>query len=255
MATRELPSLAPAPNGADCMSDGGPTARHVALIADGNARWAKRHGVSVAQGHEAAADTVLARLLDAEELGVAELTVYAFSTENWSRPAIEVDGLVALLTRRIARDTPQLHERNVRIRFIGRREGLSRPLELAMREAEELTARNDGIGLFMAINYGGRAEILDAAKSFRGTTEQEFREFLYAPEMHDPDVIIRTGGERRLSNYLLWQAAYAELVFRDDLWPDFDRTAFEAALADFSGRVRRFGGRAPSATSATGVGF
>lgn len=234
----------------DAVEDGVPTAngagtraRYVALIADGNARWAAQRGGSVADGHEAAADTVTARLADARALGIEELTVYALSTENWSRPPLEVNGLVDLLARRIELDAPRLHGAGVRIRFIGRAGGLSPRLVAAMGDAELLTAANTGIRLFVALNYGGRAEILDAARRFRGTSEQEFREFLYAPEMHDPDVIIRTGGERRLSNYLLWQAAYAELVFCEALWPDFDRRTLEACLGEFARRQRRFGGR------------
>jgi undecaprenyl diphosphate synthase len=131
----------------------------------------------------------------------------------------------------------------VRMRFIGRREGISGGLVEQMRGAEALTDENERITLFVAFNYGGRAEILDAARRFEGTTEEEFRDCLYAPEMHDPDLIIRTSGERRLSNYLLWQSAYSELVFRDELWPDFTREALEESLAEFSERRRRFGGR------------
>jgi undecaprenyl diphosphate synthase len=218
-------------------------ARSVALIADGNGRWAEEHGLSVAEGHEAAADTVIARLADAEDLGVRELTVYAFSTENWGRPPSEVAALIDLFAQRVAQDLERLHRKGVRIRFLGRLKGLAdRHLE-TMRRAEALTANNPGLKLFVAFNYGGRAEILDAARAFHGGSEQEFRELLYAPEMHDPDVIIRTGGERRLSNFLLWHAAYCELVFRDELWPDFDRRAFETALAEFASRQRRFGGR------------
>jgi undecaprenyl diphosphate synthase len=228
------------------------TAHYVAIICDGNARWAEANSLSVRAGHEAAADTVLARIDDATELGVEELTIYSFSTENWSRPSEEIDGLVDLLARRIERETPRLHEEGVRMRFIGRREGIAPSLVEAIERAEALTASNVGLKLFVAFNYGGRAEILDAARSFHGATEQEFRELLYAPEMHDPDVIIRTGGERRLSNYLLWQAAYAELVFCEELWPDFTRLAFEGALAEFPHRQRRFGGRAINGAAAMG---
>ncbi len=148
-----------------------------------------------------------------------------------------------MFSRRIAGETPELHEEGVRMRFIGRREGVSAELVERMRSAEALTDENRRITLFVAFNYGGRAEILDAARRFDGTTEQEFRDCLYAPEMHDPDLIIRTSGERRLSNYLLWQSAYSELVFRDELWPDFTREALEQSLAEFSERRRRFGGR------------
>jgi len=218
-------------------------ARYVAIITDGNGRWARAHGVPVNEGHSAGADTVKARLRDAAELGVEELTVYSFSTENWSRPVAEVEGLMAMFSQRIAGETPELHEEGVRMRFIGRRAGISAQLVEQMATAEAMTAANERITMFVAFNYGGRAEILDAARRFTGTTEDEFRKCLYAPEMHDPDLIIRTSGERRLSNYLLWQSAYSELIFRDELWPDFTRTALEESLAEFSERRRRFGGR------------
>ena len=233
----EQGSATPPPN-AEAQS-----ARYVAIITDGNGRWARAHGRPVNEGHSAGADTVKARLRDATELGVKELTVYSFSTENWSRPAQEVSGLMEMFSQRIVGETPELHEEGVRMRFIGRREGVSGELIERMRSAEALTDENRRITLFVAFNYGGRAEILDAARRFHGTTEQEFRDCLYAPEMHDPDLIIRTSGERRLSNYLLWQSAYSELVFRDELWPDFTREALEQSLAEFSERRRRFGGR------------
>ncbi len=220
-----------------------PAARYVAIITDGNGRWARAHGVSVTEGHSAGADTVKARLRDAAELGVAELTVYSFSTENWSRPPDEVDGLMQMFSRRIASETPELHDEGVRMRFIGRREGISDELLRQMSWAEEMTNANRRITLFVAFNYGGRAEIVDAARRFAGGSEEDFRACLYAPEMHDPDLIIRTSGERRLSNYLLWQSAYSELVFRDELWPDFSRDALEESLAEFSRRRRRFGRR------------
>jgi undecaprenyl diphosphate synthase len=220
-----------------------PNARYVAIITDGNGRWASEHGVSVNEGHNAGADTVKDRLRDAAELGVLELTVYSFSTENWSRPPEEVAGLMQMFSQRIARETPELDDEGVRMRFIGRREGVSPELVQRMRWSEELTAQNERITLFVAFNYGGRAEIVDAARRFGGGTEEDFRACLYAPEMHDPDLIIRTSGEQRLSNYLLWQSAYAELVFRDELWPDFSRDALEQSLAEFSRRRRRFGAR------------
>jgi undecaprenyl diphosphate synthase len=220
-----------------------PSARYVAIITDGNGRWAQARGLPVGEGHRAGADTLKARLRDAGELGVEELTVYSFSTENWSRPEEEVLGLMALFAERIVEETPELHDNGVRMRFIGRRDGVEPALVEQMEWAESLTDGNDRITLFVAFNYGGRAEIVDAARRFGGGDEEDFSKLLYAPEMHDPDVIIRTSGERRLSNYLLWQAAYSELVFRDELWPDFDREAFEASLAEYSARKRRFGGR------------
>jgi undecaprenyl diphosphate synthase len=222
----------------------GRRARYVAIITDGNGRWAQRRGLPVIAGHEAGADIVKARLRDAVDLGIRELTVYSFSTENWSRDDAEVAGLMAMFKRRIELETPELHEEGVRMRFIGRRTAPVAPeLVERMEWAEQTTAANQRITLFVAFNYGGRAEIVDAARTFTGTTEDEFRAHLYAPDMHDPDVVIRTSGERRLSNYLLWQAAYSEFVFRDELWPDFSREVFEESLEEFVSRQRRFGGR------------
>jgi undecaprenyl diphosphate synthase len=224
-------------------SDGG-RARYVAIITDGNGRWAKSRGLPVLAGHEAGADTVKARLRDAVDLGIEELTVYSFSTENWSRPADEVAGLMDMMGRRIELETPELHAEGVRMRFIGRRsDPVPEELIERMQWAEKLTASNARITLFVAFNYGGRAEILDAATTFAGGAEDEFRAHLYAPEMHDPDLIIRTSGEQRSSNFLLWQGHYSELVFRDELWPDFSRQAFEQSLEEFAARRRRFGGR------------
>jgi undecaprenyl diphosphate synthase len=217
--------------------------RYVAIITDGNGRWARERGLPVLAGHEAGADTVKARLRDAAELGVRELTVYSFSTENWTRPKAEVDGLMAMFAERIDRETPELDDEGVRMRFVGRREGLDPELRRRMDWAEEKTAANTRITLFVAFNYGGRAEIVDAARSFSGETEEEFRRHLYAPDMHDPDLLIRTSGELEISNYLLWQLAYAEFVFREEMWPDFSRSAFEASLAEYRRRARRFGAR------------
>ena len=219
--------------------------KYVAIITDGNGRWAQQRGLPAVEGHRAGADMVKARLRDAVELGIEELTVFSFSTENWSRPTEEVDGLMRMFGERIDTETPELHEEGVRMRFIGRREGV-----------DAGAGRADGVGggpdrrttigsrFFVAFNYGGRAEIVDAARRFEGSTEEEFRRHLYAPEMHDPDLLIRTSGEQRVSNYLLWQCAYSELVFRDELWPDFDRAAFEESLEEFETRQRRFGARA-----------
>ena len=218
-------------------------ARYVAIITDGNGRWAQNRGLPVLAGHEAGADVVKARLRDAVELGVKELTVFSFSTENWSRSPDEVNGLMAMFGRRIDLETPELHDEGVRMRFVGRRDGLDAELVRRMDWAEELTGDNDRITLFVAFNYGGRAEIVDAARTFTGETEEEFRRHLYAPDMHDPDLLIRTSGELRVSNYLLWQVAYSEFVFRDELWPDFSRADLEEALAAYDARARRFGGR------------
>jgi undecaprenyl diphosphate synthase len=222
---------------------GGPTAKYVAIITDGNGRWAQSRGLRPIEGHEAGADVVKERLRDAVEFGVEELTVFSFSTENWSRPQGEVAGLMRMFRERIDRETPELHDEGVRIRFLGRRDGIDPELIERMEWAEELTTGNDRIRFFVAFNYGGRAEIVDAAADFRGSTEEEFRDQLYAPEMHDPDLLIRTSGELRISNYLLWQCAYSELVFRDELWPDFSREAFKESLEEFEARKRRFGAR------------
>ncbi len=219
------------------------SARYVAIITDGNGRWAEQRGLPVVEGHRAGADTVKARLRDAVELGIEELTVFSFSTENWARPSAEVEGLMRMFGERIDAETPELHEEGVRMRFLGRRDGVADDLVERMSWAEETTAKNDRIVLFIAFNYGGRAEIVDAARNFKGDSEDEFRRHLYAPEMHDPDILIRTSGEQRISNYLLWQCAYSELVFRDELWPDFSRDAFEESLREFETRRRRFGAR------------
>jgi undecaprenyl diphosphate synthase len=218
--------------------------RHVAIITDGNGRWAEQRGREAVEGHRAGADVVKARLRDAAELGIAELTVFSFSTENWSRPEEEVTGLMKMFGERIDAETPELDDEGVRMRFIGRRAGVSSELAEKMAWAEERTASNQRITLFVAFNYGGRAEIVDAARTFQGETEEEFRGHLYAPEMHDPDLLIRTSGELRTSNFLLWQCAYSELVFRDELWPDFGRAAFEESLEEYRSRKRRFGARA-----------
>jgi undecaprenyl diphosphate synthase len=180
---------------------------------------------------------------DAVKLELLELTVYAFSTENWTRPRWEVDGLMEMFAELIESETPELDEQGVRMRFIGRREGVSDDLRSRMNWAEEKTAGNDRMTLYIAFNYGGRAEIVDAARRFGEGGEDEFAKCLYAPEMNDPDILIRTSGERRLSNYLLWQSAYSELIFTDTLWPDFSEADLQAALDEFDARERRFGAR------------
>jgi len=225
------------------MAAGGRAARYVAIITDGNGRWAQQRRLPVIDGHQAGADVVKARLRDAVEFGVRELTVYSFSTENWSRPAEEVAALMRMFSQRIANETPELDAEGVRMRFIGRREGVHPELVEQMEWAEAKTAANDRITLFVAFNYGGRAEIVDAAARFEGGTEEDFAKLLYAPDMHDPELVIRTSGEQRLSNYLLWQSAYSELHFTEVLWPDFSREDFEAALGEYEVRRRRFGGR------------
>ena len=221
----------------------GVSATYVAIIMDGNGRWAHQHGVPISEGHKAGADTVKARLRDAVDLGVRELTLYSFSTENWNRPQDEVDALMALFSARIIDETPELHEEGVKMRFVGRREGVLPELLEQMAWAEDKTAENTRLTLFIAFNYGGRSEILDAAEQYTGGGEDAFRQLLVRardarPGPADPDL-----GEQRISNYLLWQAAYSELHFTDVLWPDFSRADFEEALASYEARVRRFGGR------------
>jgi undecaprenyl diphosphate synthase len=218
-------------------------ARYVAIIMDGNARWATERGLPVLEGHRRGAQTLKQTVRDAVSLDLLELTVYAFSTENWSRPRWEVDGLMAMFAELIESETPELDEQGVRMRFIGRRDEVSDELRERMGWAEEKTASNDRMTLYVAFNYGGRAEIVDAARRFEGGDEQDFANLLYAPEMNDPDILIRTSGERRLSNYLLWQCAYSELVFSDLLWPDFNRDELASALDEFTARERRFGSR------------
>jgi undecaprenyl diphosphate synthase len=215
-------------------------ARHVAIITDGNGRWAERRGLPVGEGHRAGAENVRARLRDAAELGVEEFTVYAFSTENWERPDEEVEGLLRLLAEYIDAVTPELHAEGVRLRFIGER-GAPLPPTLVerMEWAEDLTEANRRITFFVPFNYGGRAEILRAAAAFDGGSEDDFARGLYAPEMHNPQLMIRTSGEQRLSNYLLWQIADTELVFRDELWPDFSRRSLEESLAEYARRQER----------------
>jgi undecaprenyl diphosphate synthase len=231
----------PEPAGREAEHSGRP--EYVAIITDGNGRWAAERGLPAIEGHRVGADIVKERLRDAAEFGIRELTVFSFSTENWQRPQDEVDGLMAMFAERIDRETPELDSEGVRMRFIGRRDGVSEALVDRMDWAEGVTGGNERITLFVAFNYGGRAEIVDAARRFDGSTEDEFGAALYAPEMHEPDLLIRTSGEQRISNFLLWQCAYSELVFRDELWPDYDRAAFEDSLRTFERRQRRFGGR------------
>jgi undecaprenyl diphosphate synthase len=218
-------------------------ARYVAIIMDGNARWAERHGLPVLEGHRQGAQALKRTVRNGVDLGLRELTVYAFSTENWSRPRPEVEGLMAMFADLIESETPELDEEGVRMRFMGRREDVSNELRERMGWAEERTVANTRMTLFVAFNYGGRAEIVDAARRFAGGDEDDFRRCLYEPDMTDPELLIRTSGERRLSNYLLWQSAYSELVFSDALWPDFDRDDLAGALEEYAVRERRFGAR------------
>ena len=210
---------------------------------DGNARWAQAHGLPVLAGHREGAKALKRTVRHAVKHEVEELTVYAFSTENWSRPSDEVEGLMAMFAELIESETPELDEEGVRMVFIGRREEVSADLREKMGWAEEKTRANDRMKLFVAFNYGGRAEIVDAAERYEGGGEEAFAKLLYAPDMNEPDVLIRTSGEQRVSNFLLWQTAYAELYFADVLWPDFDEEHLVAALEDIAARERRYGAR------------
>ena len=219
------------------------SATRVAIIMDGNGRWATERGLPVLEGHRRGAKTLKQTVKDAVGLGIEQLTVYAFSTENWARPRDEVAGLMEMFGELIVSETPELHGEGVRMRFVGRRHEVSARMQEQMAWAETETAGNLRLTLFVAFNYGGRAEILDAAARYQGGGEEEFAKLLYDPEMGDPELVIRTSGEERLSNFLLWQSAYAELFFTDVLWPDFSRATLEAALQAYAARRRRFGAR------------
>ena len=225
-------------------------ARAVAIIMDGNGRWAERRGLPVAEGHRAGTRALRRTVEAAIDLGVETLVVYAFSTENWSRPAGEVDSLMDIFGETIERELPDLVRQGVRTRFIGRRDRASAGLREQMERLEEETAGNDKLNLWVALDYGGRAEIVEAARRLveAGIEPGEIDENvlqanLYAPGLPDPDLLIRTSGELRISNFLLWQLAYSELVFVDTLWPDFGRDELEHALAAYTSRRRRYGGR------------
>jgi undecaprenyl diphosphate synthase len=210
---------------------------------DGNARWAQARELPVLAGHREGAQALKRTVRHAVKHGIEELTVYAFSTENWSRPSDEVEGLMSMFAELIESETPELDEEGVRMMFIGRRDEVSAELREKMGWAEAKTRENDRMKLFVAFNYGGRAEIIDAAERYAGGGEEEFAKLLYAPGMSDPDVLIRTSGEQRVSNFLLWQTAYSELYFADVLWPDFDEEHLVAALEDIAARDRRYGAR------------
>jgi undecaprenyl diphosphate synthase len=257
----------PAAGGAEC--------RYLAIIMDGNGRWARRRGLPVAAGHRAGAKSLRRVLEHALDLGIAEVTVYSFSTENWNRPAAEVEALMDLFIEMIESQVPDMHERGARVRFVGRREGVPAELVRRIEEAEALTAENRRMTLYIAFNYGARQELLDAAGGLaaewaasaaggreasvveRGEpgagaapaapapafSDDDLRRCLYAPEMRDPELLIRTSGELRLSNFLLWQCAYSELYFSDKLWPDFAEADLDEALAAYAQRQRRFGAR------------
>ena len=221
-------------------------AHAVAIIMDGNARWARRRSLPIAAGHRAGTKALRRTVEAAIELGVESLAVYAFSTENWTRPPEEVDLLMEIFTETIERELPDLVRQGVRTRFIGRRDRAPAALQERMAALERETESNRRLNLWIAFDYGGRAEIVDAANravaAGREVDEETFASYL-TPEMPDPDLLIRTSGELRISNFLLWQLAYAELVFVDTLWPDFGEEHLRAALDDYASRRRRFGGR------------
>jgi undecaprenyl diphosphate synthase len=227
--------------------------RHVAIIMDGNGRWAAARGLPRVEGHRRGVEALRRTIRAAGEIGIKIITIYSFSTENWSRPATEVGELMGLLRRFIRNDLAELHRSNVRVRIIGERVGLDPDIGRLLTEAEELTKDNDGLTLVVAFNYGARQEIVRAMRRFaedvaagRSKPEDASMErlggFLDAPDLPDPDLLIRTSGEQRLSNFLLWQSAYSELVFVPTYWPDFDRATLEAAIRDYQQRERRFGG-------------
>jgi undecaprenyl diphosphate synthase len=222
-------------------------ARTVAIIMDGNGRWAEQRRLPVAAGHRAGTKALRRTVEGAIDLGVETLVVYAFSTENWSRSPVEVDSLMEIFGETIERELPDLARQGVRTRFIGRRDRAPAELQEQMAGLEKETAANERLNLWIAFDYGGRAEIVDAAnravREAREVDEETFASYLNAPEMPDPDLLIRTSGELRVSNFLLWQLAYAELVFVDTLWPDFGEEQLRAALDDYASRRRRFGGR------------
>lgn len=220
----------------------------VAIIMDGNGRWARRRRLPTAAGHRAGAKALRRVVRAAGDMGVRDLTVFSFSTENWSRPQDEVEDLMVLFSELIDREVPDLDAEGVSIRFIGRLDQLGDDLRAKIDQAEARTARHERMRLFIAMNYGGRAEIVDAARRFAaeappGAPDEDFGRFMYAPDLRDPELIIRTSGEERLSNFLLWQSAYAELVFSDRLWPDFGPDDLEAAFQEYASRSRRFGAR------------
>jgi undecaprenyl diphosphate synthase len=233
--------------------------QHVAIIMDGNGRWAAARGLPRGEGHRRGVEALRRTVRAAGELGIDILTIFAFSSENWSRPQTEIRDLLGLLRRFIRNDLAELHQNNIRVRVIGEREGLAADVASLLNEAEEMTRDNDGLTLVVAFNYGARQEIARAARRLAeevgagrlassDITAERLSEFLDMPDLPDPDLIIRTSGEQRLSNFLLWQSAYSELVFVPTFWPDFDRAALEHAISEYRRRERRFGGLAAAAT-------
>ena len=232
--------------------------RHIGIIMDGNGRWARRRGRPASFGHRAGVRAIK-RVLDAcEQLGVKVLSIYAFSTENWSRPRTEVRALMRLFHETMLREIDEMHRRGVRIVFSGRREDLSPRMRERIDEAVKRTAANNNGVLNVCLNYGGRAEIVDAVRTLiadgvksEQVDESSIASRLYNPDLPDPDLIIRTAGERRVSNFLLWQSAYSEMLVTETLWPDFNVEDLKAALDDYASRVRRFGGRPEDEVAAT----
>jgi undecaprenyl diphosphate synthase len=233
--------------------DGFESPRHVAIIMDGNGRWAAARGLPRVEGHRRGVEALRKTVRAANELGISILTIFSFSSENWSRPPSEIRDLLGLLRRFIRNDLVDLHKNNIRVRVIGERDDLDPDIRGLLREAEDLTRGNDGFTLVVAFNYGARQEIARAARRLvtevaegrlaaSDITPELLSRHLDAPDIPDPDVIIRTSGEQRLSNFLLWQSAYSELVFVPINWPDFDRAALEGAIAEYRRRERRFGG-------------
>jgi undecaprenyl diphosphate synthase len=217
---------------------------------DGNGRWAAARGLPVAEGHREGARALRRTVEAAIDLGIESLAVYAFSTENWARPPDEVESIIELMDETIERELPDLAKQGVRTRFFGRRDRVPADLQEKMGGLESETAHLDRLALWIAFDYGGRAELVDAARSLiaeglrpEDVSEEALASRLYAPELRDPDLVIRTSGERRISNFLLWQSAYAELVFDDTLWPDFGEERLQAAVEEYAGRGRRFGAR------------
>jgi undecaprenyl diphosphate synthase len=234
--------------------------RHVAIIMDGNGRWAAARGLPRVEGHRRGVEALRRTVRAAGDLGISYLTIFSFSSENWARPPSEITDLMGLLRRFIRKDLAELHNSNVRVRIIGERADLDRDICLLLQEAEDLTRNNGGLTLVIAFNYGGRHEIALAARqlaidvaegrlSANDITPERLGGHLHAPDIPDPDVIIRTSGEQRLSNFLLWQAAYSELVFVPINWPDFDRVTLEGAIEEYRRRERRFGGLVAGAGS------
>ena len=222
---------------------------HIAIIMDGNGRWATARGLSRSEGHKAGAKQISVIANAAQKLGIKSLTLYAFSTENWKRPAAEVNALMSLLREFSTSEQEEMMKNNIRLRTIGRTADLPLASRMALLKAIDITKNNTGLTINIALSYGGRAEIVDAVnkilkerKSDAPVTEEEFRNYLYLPDMPDPDLMIRTGGNLRISNFLLWQLSYAELYVTDTYWPDFSAEDLRKAIEAFDGRERRFGG-------------